>query len=70
LDYLLPLADRVILLQDGKLIADGKPRSLLAKMKDVDLPEVSEIHIPGINQQVVELDEAKSLILKKIIVDP
>jgi energy-coupling factor transporter ATP-binding protein EcfA2 len=70
LDYLLPLADRVILLQDGKLIADGKPRSLLANIKDVDLPEVSEIHIPGINQQIVELDEAKSLILKKIIENP
>ena len=66
LDYLLPLADRVILLQDGKLIAEGKSRSLLTKIQDVDLPEVSEIHIPEVNRQIVELDEAKSLLLKKI----
>jgi energy-coupling factor transporter ATP-binding protein EcfA2 len=66
LDYLLPLADRVILLQDGKLIADGKPRSLLAKMQNIDLPEVSEIDIPGVNQPIVDLDEAKSLLLTSI----
>ncbi|MFW9905062.1 MAG: energy-coupling factor ABC transporter ATP-binding protein [Candidatus Thorarchaeota archaeon] len=66
LDYLLALADRVILLQDGKIIADGKPKSLLAKLQDVDLPEVSEICIPGESQQILDLDEAKSLLLKKI----
>jgi energy-coupling factor transporter ATP-binding protein EcfA2 len=66
LDYLLPLADRVILLDNGRLIADGEPRSLLEKMKNIDLPEVSEVFFPGITQRALDLDEAKMLLLKNI----
>ena len=64
LDYLLPLADRLLLLDNGRLIADGEPRSLLDKMKDVDLPEVSELNYPGITQRILDLDEAEMLLSK------
>lgn len=64
LDYLLPLADRVILLENGRLSADGEPRSLLERMKNIDLPEVSEVFFPGITQRALDLDEAKILLLK------
>lgn len=66
LDYLLPLADRVILLENGRLIADGEPRSVLDKMKDIDLPEVSEIFFPGISQEILDLDEGKRVLLEMI----
>ncbi len=64
LDYLLPLADRVLLLENGRLVADSEPRSLLERMKDIDLPEVSEIIFPGIIKRALDLDEAEMLLLK------
>ncbi len=64
LDYLLPLADRMIILDNGRLVADGEPRSLLESMKFVDLPEVSELIFQGIEQQPLSIDEAKTHLLK------
>lgn len=66
LDYLLPLANRVILLENGRLVADGESRMVLEKMRNIDLPEVSEVSFSGINQRILDLDEAKILMLKKI----
>lgn len=64
LDYLLPLADRIIILENGKVIADGKPRSLLDSIKHVDLPEVSELNWQDIRQQPLSINEAKRHLLK------
>lgn len=64
LDYLLPLADRLLLLDNGNLVADGEPRLLLDKIKDIDLPEVSELSFPNNTQRALDLDEAKMLILE------
>lgn len=64
LDYLLPLADRIVILENGKVIADGKPRSLLDSIKHVDLPEVSELNWQDITQQPLSINEAKRHLLK------
>ncbi len=64
LDYLLPLADRLLLLDNGNLVADGEPRLLLDKIKDIDLPEVSELSFPNNTQRALDLDEAKMLIIE------
>ncbi|MFX0123881.1 MAG: energy-coupling factor ABC transporter ATP-binding protein [Candidatus Hodarchaeota archaeon] len=64
LDYLLPVADRVILLENGRVIADGEPRSLIDKLQNIDLPEVSGIAFPGVTQRIIDLDEAKTFLLK------
>ena len=66
LDYLLPLADRLLLLDNGILIADGEPRSLLDEIKDVDLPEVSELIFPDKSMRALDLDEAEVILSKKI----
>ena len=63
LNYLLPLADRMVILDNGKKIADGKPRSLLDDLKDVDIPEVSELSCKGITQQPLSINEAKEILL-------
>ncbi|MFX1514959.1 MAG: ABC transporter ATP-binding protein [Promethearchaeota archaeon] len=65
LDYLLPLADRVILLENGKLIADDESRAVLEKIRNIDLPEVSEVSFPGINQRMLDIEEAKIMLSKK-----
>ncbi len=67
LDYILPLADRVILLENGRLIGDDEPRSLLEKMRDIDLPEVSEVNLPGITQQLLDINEAKRFLLANVL---
>ncbi|PWI47725.1 hypothetical protein CEE45_10105 [Candidatus Heimdallarchaeota archaeon B3_Heim] len=64
LDYLLSRADRLLLLDNGKLIGDGKPQTLLDKIRDIDLPEVSELKWPNITQRSLTLEEAKSSILE------
>lgn len=66
LDYLLPFADRLLLLEEGKLIGDDKPELLLAQIKDVDLPEVSELNWPGIKHRYLTIEEAKISLLEKI----
>lgn len=66
LDYLLPLADRILLLDDGKMVANGKPRSLLDEIKDVDLPEVSRLTFPSVTQRALDLDEAEKILLQMI----
>lgn len=65
LDYLLPLADRVLILENGRLIGDGEPRSLIEMIKHVDLPEVSELNWNGRANQFLSLNEASDQFLKK-----
>ena len=42
LDFVLPYADRVIVLEAGRIIADGKPSDVITFLEDVDLPEITE----------------------------
>ncbi|MHA2304750.1 MAG: ABC transporter ATP-binding protein [Candidatus Hodarchaeales archaeon] len=67
LDYLIPFADRLLLLEEGKLICDDRPELLLGQIKDVDLPEVSELHSPGNHHRYLTLEEAKIALLEKIV---
>ncbi|MFX1282734.1 MAG: energy-coupling factor ABC transporter ATP-binding protein [Promethearchaeota archaeon] len=64
LDYLLPLADRMIILENGKVVADGKPRSVIDDIKHVDLPEVLEVNWQGIVQRPLSITEAKKHLIK------
>ncbi|MFX1535624.1 MAG: energy-coupling factor ABC transporter ATP-binding protein [Promethearchaeota archaeon] len=63
LDYLLPLADRIVLLEEGEVIAEGRPRTILDKLKGVDLPEVSQISASSLNKQPLDLEEARSMLV-------
>ncbi len=47
LDYLLPIADLVIILENGELISKGPPHLALTKLNGVDLPEI--LQLQGIN---------------------
>jgi len=64
LDYLLPKADRVILLSEGQVTAKGKPKSILKALKDVDLPEISHLRIPQVNSAILSLDEAEQQVVE------
>ncbi|MFX0090886.1 MAG: ABC transporter ATP-binding protein [Candidatus Hodarchaeota archaeon] len=64
LDYLLPLASRLILLEDGKISAKGQPRMILDSLEDVDLPEVSKLDETILNKRPLDLEEACSLLLR------
>ncbi len=66
LDYLLPAADRLLLLEQGKLIGNGKPESILEKIQNVDLPEVSELNWLGLEKRNLSLKEAKTSLLNFI----
>jgi energy-coupling factor transporter ATP-binding protein EcfA2 len=66
LDYLLPVADRLLLLEHGKLIGNGRPESLLERIQNVDLPEVSELKWPGLVQRNLSLKEAQSSLINFI----
>lgn len=57
LEHLLPIADRLIILRHGQVVADGIPRSVVDELDRVDLPEVCQLHAPG-NSQPLSLDEA------------
>lgn len=42
LDEILPLADRVIVLNKGRIIANAKPRDVVKLLYNIDIPEISE----------------------------
>lgn len=66
LDYLLPVADRLLLLDNGKLVGNDKPETLLDEIKDIDLPEVSEIQWPANKKRSLTIEEAQSTLLTLI----
>jgi len=43
LDYIFELADEVAVLEDGKIKLRGKPREVIDRITDVDIPEIAEI---------------------------
>lgn len=57
LDYLLPYADRLIVLDDGQLIQSGNPREILGSLSGVDLPEISELAGANIKSPSIDINE-------------
>jgi energy-coupling factor transporter ATP-binding protein EcfA2 len=66
LDYLLPYADRLILLENGNLLGDAEPMMLLDRIKDVDIPEVSELHYMGMKRRNLTLEEAQVSLIETL----
>ena len=70
LDYLLPLADRLIIVDQGAIVADSNPRSLVSKLSNIDAPEVSMINFKTGHDSVLSIQEALELLknteLKKL----
>ncbi len=70
LDYLLPLADRLIIVENGTIVADSNPRSLVSKLSNIDAPEVSMINFKTGHDSVLSIQEALELLknteLKKL----
>ncbi|MFW9991140.1 MAG: energy-coupling factor ABC transporter ATP-binding protein [Candidatus Odinarchaeota archaeon] len=64
LEYLLPEADHVILLEKGKIIAEGNPGQVLEQLVDVDLPEVAGID--SLKRRPLDLNDARELILELV----
>ena len=62
LDYILPLADQVIYIQDGVISAQGTSREVIDSLVDVDIPEVSEIINPVNKKKFLSIDEAESIL--------
>jgi iron complex transport system ATP-binding protein len=67
LDYLLIYADYLILLDSGKIDAQGKPIEIIDKLETVDIPEVSRINWPGLMYRPLSLSQARELLLDKIL---
>lgn len=42
LDDVLPLADRVYFLSEGRVVAEGNPKEVVKYLKEVDIPEITE----------------------------
>ena len=46
LDYILELADQLVILEQGKIIAKGNPKSIIQYLKE-NRPEITKIKIPN-----------------------
>lgn len=68
LDYLLSVTDKLILLENGFVIAQGKPPELISKMKNVDLPEVAGIKIKGNINPPLNIQDALVMLKKYLSV--
>lgn len=58
LDYILPYADKVIYLSNGKKSIEGTSREVISYLSDVDVPEVSEIINPMNKNQFLTIEQA------------
>ncbi|MBD3190246.1 MAG: ATP-binding cassette domain-containing protein [Candidatus Heimdallarchaeota archaeon] len=65
LDYLLNVADRLIILEEGKVIGDGNPSNLVHQLKQVDLPELTQISVPT-KSPILSISEAKEILKEQI----
>ena len=65
LDYLLAYADRVILLDQGTVLTQGKTSEVISALKDVDKPELLSLKTPA-DQPLLTIIEAVDS-LKKIL---
>ncbi len=69
LDYILSKADRLIILDKGKIIADGDPKKHVQLLEKIDPPEISTIEFPTQDSLFLSLEDAienQSEELKKI----
>ncbi len=64
LDYLFANADRVIVLEEGKIVANNTPDRVIEHLRHVDLAEVSEL-LSFNSQPILTIEEAKTLLSKK-----
>ena len=62
LDYLLSIADTVILLDNGFLRAQGNPKDIVQMLSTVDVPEVSLLRIDDNNDYPLSITEAEKLV--------
>jgi len=69
LDSLLAVADRVIILDEGKIKIDGKPREIIAHLDEVDVPEVALLKVKGQRKGFLSLNEAVDYITSSNIID-
>lgn len=58
LDYLLTIANRLIVLENGSILADDSPKNIIKKLSGIDMPEISQIDTSLINPPVFDLKEA------------
>ena len=57
LDYILQKADRLIILDEGKIISDGLPKKTVGLLKNIDPPEISTLECSS-KEQILKIDEA------------
>ncbi|MHA1977823.1 MAG: ABC transporter ATP-binding protein [Candidatus Hodarchaeales archaeon] len=61
LDYLLEIADKVIVLDEGLVVAQGKPKEVIKQLLAIDPPEISLMNIkPG--KIPISLAEAQEML--------
>ncbi|MHA1466116.1 MAG: ATP-binding cassette domain-containing protein, partial [Candidatus Heimdallarchaeaceae archaeon] len=56
LDYILQKADRLIILDEGKIISDGLPEKTVSLLKNIDPPEISTLECSS-KEQLLSVDE-------------
>lgn len=67
LDHILCMADDVIVMESGKILARGKPRDVIGFLSEIDVPEISEIllelyHDGCISSIPISIEEVMELI--------
>ena len=58
LDYMLSVADRLIILDKGRITSDGDPRKNLSLLSKIDPPEVSILKLPGNKTNFLTIEAA------------
>ncbi|MHA1198607.1 MAG: ATP-binding cassette domain-containing protein, partial [Candidatus Heimdallarchaeaceae archaeon] len=58
LDYLLDKADRLIVLDKGKVICDGNPEKHIHILKEIDPPEISLLNVENKKTSFLSIDKA------------
>ncbi len=65
LDYLIEVADRLIVLDKGKIVYDGVPSEVVGELKNIDLPEITEISKILLDEIHTNIDESKEKFVEK-----
>ncbi|MCE7743130.1 MAG: ATP-binding cassette domain-containing protein [Candidatus Heimdallarchaeota archaeon] len=66
LDYILSKADRLIILDKGKLIADGDPKKHLHLLEKIDPPEISLLEFPSNDVPYLSLEDTIDIQSKQL----
>lgn len=62
LDYMLSEADKLIILDEGKKISDGKPKENLRYLKNIDPPEISNLDLRNGKHDFLTIEEALEIL--------